>query len=190
MLVDQDFSNVLEKWKDIFVDILQILENSPWWCFDDIFWLWHSNSLKLDSSLIFDLLNQLVSFFSVESNASTGFTSSGSSSWSMNVSFSVFWWLDLNDEIDVFDVKSSWSNIGGNQNLEFTFFESLHGDFSLILGNVSVHDFNVLFDLVRQNQRIGIKLGLRENNGFSISSIADEDISKSWHSVLVWAFNS
>jgi len=42
-----------------------------------------------------------------------------------------------------------------------------------------MHDFNVLFDLVRQNQRIGIKLGLRENNGFSISSIADEDISKS-----------
>jgi len=49
----------------------------------------------------------------------------------------------------------------------------------LILGDVSVHDLNVLFDLVRQNQRIGIKLGLRENNSFGITSIADEDISKS-----------
>lgn len=42
-----------------------------------------------------------------EGDAGTGFASSGSSSCPMDVGLSIFWWLDLNDQIDIRNIKTS-----------------------------------------------------------------------------------
>jgi len=53
----------------------------------------------------------------------------------------------LDDEINTGNVQSTGSHISSDKYTEFFIFESLEGDFTLILCNVSVHDLNVLLDL-------------------------------------------
>jgi len=108
----------------------------------------------------------------------------------MNVSFSVLWRLNLDDQIYILNIKTSRSNICCHKYLELAFFESLHCNFSLILSNITMHHLNILLDLIRQNQRIGILLGLRKHNRLCISTIADQNVSKRRHSILVRALDS
>jgi hypothetical protein len=148
LLVDQDLGEVLEQVEDILVDVLKVLKDTSCGSLDNILWLWHSDSLELDSSLILDLLNELIGLLCVEGNASSGLSSSGSSSRSMNVGLGVLWWLNLDDEVDILDVETSGSDISGNEHLELTLLESLHGDLSLVLSNISMHNLDILLDLI------------------------------------------
>ena len=66
----------------------------------------------------------------------------------MDVSFCVFGRLELDDKIDAGDVKTARSDVCGNQNTEFFLFEALESDLSLVLRNVSVHDFNVFLNFL------------------------------------------
>lgn len=52
-----------------------------------------------------------------------------------------------------------------------------------------MHDLNVLADLVRQNERVGILFCLCEHYGLSISSIANQNICQSGHPILEWALD-
>jgi len=81
-------------------------------------------------------------------------------------------------QVDIWDVKTSRSDVSGDQNLEFSFFEALHSDFTLILGDVSMHYLDVLFDFIRQNQTVRVGLGLREYNGFANSTVAYQHVSE------------
>ena len=94
----------------------------------------------------------------------------------MNIGLSIFGRFNLNNKVNIRDIKTSWCNIGGYKHAEFVFFESLESDFSLILGDVSVHDFDVLFDLVSQEQGVGFNFGGAENNSLSDTSITDQDV--------------
>jgi hypothetical protein len=67
----------------------------------------------------------------------------------MNVGLCFFGWLDLNDQVDIWNVQTSGSDISSTKYSELALLESLHGHFTLVLSNVSMHDFNVLLDLVR-----------------------------------------
>ena len=107
----------------------------------------------------------------------------------MNIRFSVFWWLDLDDQVDVLNIDTSRGDISGHKHLEFTFFEPFQGDFTLVLRDITMHNFDILLDLVREYQRICVLFCLREYNGFSIVSVNDEGVSKGRHSVLVGAFD-
>lgn len=66
----------------------------------------------------------------------------------MDVGFSVLWRLDLDHEIDTRDIQPTGSDISSHEYTEFFVFESLEGDFTLVLSDVSVHNFNVLLDLL------------------------------------------
>jgi hypothetical protein len=67
----------------------------------------------------------------------------------MNVGLCILWWLDLDDKINILNVKSTRCNICSYKNLELSLFESLHGDLSLVLSNITMHDFDVLADFIR-----------------------------------------
>ena len=95
----------------------------------------------------------------------------------MDVSLCLLGWLDLDDEVDIRNVKSSWSYISGNQDSEFSFFESLHRHLSLILRDVTMHHLNILLDFVRQNEGVSVSLGLREDDSLSSLSVDDKNIS-------------
>ena len=96
----------------------------------------------------------------------------------MNVCFRLLGWLQLDYEVDVGDVKTSRCDISGNQNAEFAFLEALHCHFSLILGNISVHNLNILLDFIREQERVGICFRLREHNDFSTFAINNKNISQ------------
>ena len=66
----------------------------------------------------------------------------------MDVGLSLLGWLDLDDQVNVGDVETTGSNISGDEDSKFAFLEALHRDFTLVLGNVTVHDLDVLLDFV------------------------------------------
>jgi len=94
----------------------------------------------------------------------------------VDICLSVFWRLNLNNKVNVADVKSSCSNICGNEDLKFAFFESLHGDFSLVLVDISMHYLDVLLDLVSEDKVISVAFCLAEHNCFCTHSVAYQDI--------------
>ena len=65
----------------------------------------------------------------------------------MNISFCVFRWFNLHDKVDAGDIEATSSNISGDQNVELLFLEALEGDFTLVLGDVTMHNFDVFLDL-------------------------------------------
>ena len=65
----------------------------------------------------------------------------------MDVCLSVFRRLNLDDKVHTWDVKASRSDVGGNQNAKFLLFKAFECDFSLVLSDVTMHYFNVLFYL-------------------------------------------
>jgi len=95
----------------------------------------------------------------------------------VNVGLCLLWWLKLDYEVYVGNIESTRSNISRNQHLELILLEALHRDFTLVLRNVSVHHFDVLLDLVGEDERVGIGLGLGEDNGFAFATVANKDIS-------------
>lgn len=98
----------------------------------------------------------------------------------MDVGFHFFWRLNLNDQVNIGDIEATRSDVSGDKYFKFAFFEALHSNFTLILRNITMHHFNVLLDLVRQNETVSISLGLSKHNGLSIgTSITDKHIGKS-----------
>ena len=104
----------------------------------------------------------------------------------MNVGFSILRGLDLNDEIDARDVKATGSNISCDQHAKLVLLKALKSDFSLILRDITVHDFDVFLDLFCHEQVIRLLLGRGEDNALS-TTVANEDVSKSIETVLVGA---
>ena len=68
----------------------------------------------------------------------------------MNVRLGVLRWLNLDDQLNIWNVESSGGYISGDENLKLGFLESLDGAFSLILRDISMHHLNVMLDLVRE----------------------------------------
>lgn len=66
----------------------------------------------------------------------------------MNVSLNFLWGFNLNDKVNIWDVKTPGCDVCSNENFEFSFLKSLHSNFALVLGYVAVHNFNVLLDFV------------------------------------------
>jgi hypothetical protein len=90
----------------------------------------------------------------------------------MNIGLSILGWFQLNNEFNIWNVKTSSSNISGDQHLKFMVLESLDRDLSLILSDISMHDFNIMSDLVGKKQRVCISLGRRKDNNPASASIA------------------
>ena len=81
--------------------------------------------------------------------------------------------FDLDDEVNVGDVQATGGYVGRNEDAELSFSEALQGYFSLVLGYVTMHDFNILLNLVSQYQLVSVCLGLCEHNRPAIASIHD-----------------
>lgn len=70
----------------------------------------------------------------------------------MDVGFSVFWRFNLYNKVDTRDIKTTGSDISCYENAEFLFFEALECNFTLVLGNISVHDFDIFLHFLRQKK--------------------------------------
>ena len=61
----------------------------------------------------------------------------------MNIRFSVLGWLNLYYKIDAWDVEASSGYICGHEHAKLLLLKALKRHFTLILGDVAVHDLNV-----------------------------------------------
>ena len=59
----------------------------------------------------------------------------------------------------------------------------------MVLGDITMHNLDVILDLVRQKKRIGFYLGLTKDNGLAKSSVNKQNISKSLHPVVEWTID-
>lgn len=151
-LLDEDFGCVFKKMEHILIDIKQVRKNTSGRRLDDILWLRNTNPLELDSSLIFNSLNEFKALFSVESYASSRSAGSGCSATSMDVSLSILRWLQLNNQINILNIKTTGGNVGSDEDFEFALLESLHGDLSLVLRDIAMHHLNILLNLICEDE--------------------------------------
>ena len=108
----------------------------------------------------------------------------------MDVSFSILRGLHLNDEVDIGDIKSSRGDICGDKDIELALFEALKGNLTLVLGDITVHDLDIFLDLIGQYQRVGISLGLAEDNGLSCGPTIDyQEICQDGNAVVEGAID-
>jgi hypothetical protein len=96
----------------------------------------------------------------------------------MDVGLSFFWGLKLDNKVDVRNIETSGSDISSNQHLEFVLLKALHGNFTLVLSDITVHHLDVLLDLVGQDKGVGVSFGLGKDNSLAFTSIADQHISE------------
>jgi len=71
------------------------------------------------------------------------FTSTGGTTSTMDVGLGVFGGFHLDHEVDVGDVDTTGGNVGSNKHAEFVLFKTLKGYLALVLGDVTVHYFDV-----------------------------------------------
>jgi len=107
----------------------------------------------------------------------------------VNIGLSILGWFQLNNEFNIWNVKTSSSNISGDQHLKFVVLESLDRDLSLILSDISMHDFNIMSDLVGKKQRVCISLGRRKDNNPASASIAIQNFRKCIKAIMPWTLN-
>lgn len=181
---DQFFGSVVEKVEKIRVDGLELLDTVSRGCSDDILRLWDTNFLELNTSLELDLLERKLVFHGPEGDTGSRLTSSRSTSRSVNISLDILWWLNLNDQINVGNIKTSRRNICSYKNRKLLLLKSLEGDLSLVLCDISVHNLNISLHFIRNQKLIGFSLGGRENNGLTKPTVNQEDIGESLHPVV------
>jgi hypothetical protein len=148
--------------------------------------LGHTNTLKFYAGLPLNILDEILSLCRVESDADTRGASTSRSTTSVDVGFNLFWRFNLNNQVDVWDVETTRCNISRNQHFELALLKALHSDFTLVLNNVTVHHLDVLLNFIRQNESVCVCLSLCKNDSFSLSTVADQNVSESRQPVLVW----
>ena len=87
--------------------VLQVVADVHSASLDDILWLRNTNALELDASLRLNLLHKHLRLVRVERDACAGSASSCCTATSMNVGLSLFWRLQLDDKVNIRDVKAS-----------------------------------------------------------------------------------
>lgn len=102
----------------------------------------------------------------------------------MDVRLRVFGRLYLHHEVDTRDVESTCCHVCCHQHVEFLFPKAFERHFTLDLRNVAVHHFDVLLDLVREEELVGLLLGRREHDRLS-EAVADQNVCQCRYPVVV-----
>lgn len=124
-LLNQFIGCLLEALEHTLIYFVEIFDSLFEGGSDDIIRLRNSNFLEDNSSFLFDHSDEHLLLQGVESDALTRGSSTCSSTRSVDVSLCFLWWLDLDDEVNIWDVKSSGSNISGYKDIELLFLKSL-----------------------------------------------------------------
>jgi len=90
----------------------------------------------------------------------------------MDVGFCVFRGLDLHNKVNGGDVKATGCHIGRHQNAELFFFEAFECYLTLVLCDITVHDFNVFFDFLREQQVVCLFFCRSKHNDLA-ATVAD-----------------
>jgi hypothetical protein len=87
----------------------------------------------------------------------------------MDVCLCVLGRLDLDDQVDSWNIKTSRRDISGDENIALFGLELLESDFTLSLTNFSVDNLDILLDLVGELDLVSLLLLATEDDGLSTS---------------------
>ena len=107
----------------------------------------------------------------------------------MDISFSILGWFNLDDQVNSWNVQTTRGNISSDKHTAFAGLELFQGNLTLSLSNLTVDDFNVFGDLIRELDLVCFLLLAAEDDGLS-TSVASEDVSKSSFTILIRAIDS
>lgn len=102
----------------------------------------------------------------------------------MDVCLCVLGGLDLDDQVDSWDVETTRRDISGDEDITLFGLELLEGDFTLSLTDLSVDNLDILLDLVRELDLVCLLLLATEDDGLS-TSVASQDVGEGSFTVLV-----
>ena len=86
------------------MNLAQVFDRVSEGCFDDVIGLWDTDLIHGDASSLLNHLYVRLLLQCIERDTCTRATSSGSTPRSMNVSLSVFRGLNLDDQVDAWDI--------------------------------------------------------------------------------------
>ena len=128
----------------------------------------------LNSSKVFSFGEMFFVVRVVKSDAEARSACSCCSSSSVDVGLSLLWWLNLHNKVNLRDIKTSGGDVGGNKDLELSILESLHCDLTLVLGDTTVHDLDVVVNCFSPHELVSIIFCGCKHNDLS-SSAVDSD---------------
>ena len=105
----------------------------------------------------------------VEGDADSRSAGSCSSSRTVNVSLSIFGWLNLDDQVNAWNVETARRNICSDKDIAFVGFELLKGYLTLSLSDLAVNDLDALRNLVGDLDLVRFLLLAAEDDGLSTS---------------------
>lgn len=184
VLGDQCVSGVVEQVSNLLVDLVELFNGVAGGGLNNVLGLRDSDLLESDSGALLNILDEQLVLLRIEGDARAVSARSGRSARPVDVSLHVLRRLHLDNEVNIGDIEAAGGDIGGDEDVELTLLEALEGDLSLILGDVSVHNLDVLLDLVREQELVRFCLGRAEHDRLADTSIANEDVGQRADSVL------
>jgi len=184
VLGDESIGGFVEQVSNLLVDLVELFNGVPRRGLNDVLGLRDSDLLESYAGAVLDVGDQRLVLLRIEGNARAVSAGSGRSAGSVDVSLDVLGRLDLDYEVDIGDVEAAGGDVGGHEHVELTLLEALKGDLSLVLGDVSMHDLDVLLDFVREQELVRFRLGRAEDDGLADTSVANEDVGQGADSVL------
>lgn len=184
VLGDQCVSGVVEQVSNLLVDLVELFNGVAGGGLNNVLGLRDSDLLESDSGALLNILYEQLVLLRIEGDARAVSARSGRSARPVDVSLHVLRRLHLDNEVNIGDIEAAGGDIGGDEDVELTLLEALEGDLSLILGDVSVHNLDVLLDLVREQELVRFCLGRAEHDRLADTSVANKDVGQRADSVL------
>jgi len=107
----------------------------------------------------------------------------------VDVGFGLLWWLNLHNKVNQWDIKPSRCYVSGDENLELSVLESLHGYLTLILGNAAVHYLDLVVDGLGSHELVSIISCLSKHDDLSGSAVDSDYFGKCLDSVVPVTFH-
>lgn len=145
-----------------------------------------ANTLELHARAPLDIVHEVRLVLPEQRDGDSRRVGASRSPGAVDVRFEVLRWLNLHDELDTRNVKSSRSHVGGDEDRELSVTESLERRLALRLRDVAVQDARA--DGIRElpRQLIGVIFGFRKHEApaLSVATVASHNILRHLSSAL------
>lgn len=135
-------------WKDVLIDCLELLDCVFGRGLHYLLRLRDSDLSEVYAGLLLNPGHLVLLLLRPESNASAEVSGASCPARAVYVCLCVVWRLDLDHQVYVRDVQAPGGDVRSDKDRELLLLESLQGDFTLVLGDVSVHDLDIPLQLI------------------------------------------
>jgi hypothetical protein len=143
LLLDQLLGGLEEQRNHVVLHRAQQMQRRCSADLDQLVGLRRANARERDADLLFQVLERAHVALREERDCRSGSAGSTGSTRAMDIGLGVAWWLALNDQIDARDVETACRHVGGNQAAEGALLEVAHGQFALVLCNITMKQLTI-----------------------------------------------